>query len=365
MKKNLIYLTLAFAALIVFNGCNKDEIEDLFPSELVEGCYIINYGNFGNGGASISKFDYNADELTNFYYQQQNNGKELLSNIQYAYPHNDSIYLIGNAVDQLITVNPLMVQTRNGISEQLHNPRFCIASDTYLYISCWGENPDYAEMPNSYIAQFNMQTNQLVTKIGVPGGPEGLEIAHGKLYAALNYKKGIAVIDLSNGNKSEISTPAATSYFVKDNNENLYVTLVSTFTLFSEETGIGIINTTKDQLESVFQLENVSSGYGSVIQANSDFSKIYIVTSSYDANWNLTGAVDEFAVQSKTFRNSPLINDISGISGLSVNPKNNQIYIYSATTATGAGKMGIYSPAGDFVKDYLVGAFPVGAFFLD
>ena len=365
MKKNLLYIILALITSIVFNCCNKDEIEDLFPSELVEGCYIINYGNFGSGGASISKYDYNADELTNLYYQQQNDGNELLSNIQYAYSHNDSVYLIGNAPDQLITVNPLMMQTRNGISEELHNPRFCVASGNFLYISCWGENPDYAEMPNSYIAQYNMETKRVINKIGIPGGPEGLEIAHGKLYAALNYKKGIAVIDLKNGNQSEISTPAATSYFVKDNNENLYVTLVSTFTLFSEETGVGFMNTTTDQLESVFQLENVSSGYGSVIQTNSDFSKIYIVTSSYDANWNLTGAVDEFDVQSKTFGDSPIINDIPGISGLSVNPKNNQIYIYSATTTTGAGNMGIYLPSGDFVKNYPVGAFPVGAFFLD
>lgn len=365
MKKQNSYLLILLLLTLFFNSCNEDEIIDPFPSELVEGCYVVNFGNYGSGGASISKYDYTTDELTNFYYQQQNNGNELLSNIQFAYPYNDSIFLIGNATDLLITVNPFMKQTKNGVSDKIANPRYCVASGDYLYISCLGANPDWMYMPDSYIAKFNIKSNSVEKVINLPGGPEGLEIARGKLFAALNYKDSIAVIDLGSEKITYIATPAVTSYFVKDNSENLYVTLVSTFTNMSEETGIGFINTSTEQLAETYALANVSSGYGSVIQANADFSKIYVIASSYDANWNLTGAVSEFNVNSKAFSASPAIKDITGISGISVNPVNDQIYVLSATSTTGVGTLGIYSATGDFIKDYAIGAFPVGAFYLD
>ena len=362
MKKSFIHFTILLFSIVVLSSCNKTEIPDPFPSEEIEGCYIVNYGNWGSGGASISKYDYYSEEVTNFYFQAQNGGSEIFSNIQYGYEYKDSVFLVGNVADQLITVNPLFKQTVNGVSNDLETPRFCVATEDYLYISCWGTNSDHSA---SYIAKYNIVTRGVETKIMVPGGPEGLEIANGKLYAALNYKDSVAVINLSNEQVSYIVTPAVTSYFVKDNSDNLYVTLISTWSDFSEDTGIGYINTVSDQLEEIYILENVNNGYGSMIQANADFSKIYLVTAITDANWNITGAVAEFNVAKKSFNTENLISDISGISGLAVNPKNDNIYVFSAQSTTGVGMMQIYSETGEYKKEYEVGAFPVGAFFLD
>lgn len=366
MKKYFNYFALLLFSAVVFTACTTVEIpEDPFPSELVKGCYVINSGVFGKGGASISKFDYDTNEMTHFYYRNQNNGTELLSLIPYANVYNDSVFLIGNAVDQLITVNPLFEQSKNGLTGELENPRFFVGDGDYLYISCWGANPDYADMPDSYIAKYNIVTNQVVSKIMVPGGPEGLALVNGKLYAALNYQTGIAVIDLASGNIAEIPTPAVTSYFKKDKSNNLYVTLVSTWADFSAETGIGYVNTSTNELEATYPLANISSGYGSVIDANADFSKVYVVASSYDADWNLTGSVAEFDVASKSFSQEPLVSNVAGLSGLNVNPYDNSIYLFSATSATSPGTMGVYSPSGDLQNEYSVGAYPVGAFFLE
>lgn len=361
MKK----LAFILIAVFVFVACNNNETDDPFPSELVEGCYVVNYGNYGSGGASISKYDYTNDVMTNFYNEQQIGGREFLSNIQYAYPYKDSVFLIGNSVDQLITLNPLLVQSKNGVTDQLNNPRFCVASGDYLYISCLGANPDWSKFPGSYVAKYNIKNNKVEKTISLPGGPEGMEIANGKLFVALNYKDSIGIIDLKTEVVSYIATPAVTSYFVKDKSENLYVTLVSTYNNFSTETGLGYINSKTSKLESVFKIDNVSSGYGSVIQANSDFTKIYVITSAYDANWNLTGAIAEFNVASKLFNTNNLVSRISGVSGIAVNPYDDNVYVFSAPSVTGAGKMEIYSSTGNFVKSHLVGAFPVGAFFLE
>ena len=362
--KKLAFILILIAAF-AFVACDNNTIEDPFPGELVEGCYVVNYGKYRSGGASISKYDYNTGEMTNFYNEQQNGGREFLSNIQYAYPYKDSVFLIGNSVDQLITMNPLLVQSKNGETDQLNNPRFCVASGDYLYISCLGANPDWSKFPGSYVAKFNIKNNMVEKTISLPGGPEGMEVANGKLFVALNYKDSIGVIDLRTEQVSYIATPAVTSYFVKDKNENLYVTLVSTYINFSTETGIGYINTKTNKLETIYKTDNVSSGYGSVIQDNTDFTKIYVITSAYDANWNLTGAIAEFNVASKSFNTKKLVDGITGISGIAVNPKDDNVYIFSAPSVTGAGKMDIYTSSGNFVKSHLVGAFPVGAFFLE
>ncbi len=364
MKKSLIFITLTIFT-VLFLSCDDNNNSIKNPTDLTEGCYVVNFGNYGSGGASISKYDYVADEMTNFFYQQQNGGMELLSNIQYATTFNDSVYLIGNSPDQLITTSKLFKQTRNGVTDQIYNPRFCVGNGDYLYISCLGANPDWSEMPDSYIAVFNVKTNTVEKTIDIPGGPEGLEIAKGKLFAALNYKDSVAVINLTNDNVSYIETPAVTSYFLKDNQENLYVTLVSTYTDFSTKTGLGFINTTTENLEDTFLIDNVSSGYGSLIAANSDFTKVYLITSSYDTDWNLIGEVSSFDVNTGTFDAEPVVNNVAGLSGIAFNNKDNELYVFSAPSATGAGSMKIYAEDGSFVKEYAVGAYPVGAFFLE
>ncbi len=366
MKNNFFYLTILFFSAVVLGSCDKNNIpDDPFPSEKIEGCYIVNYGSYGKGGATISKYDYKTDEMSNSFYQSQNGGSELLSNIQFVYHYEDSVFMMGNSSDQIITVNPLFKQSLNGVTDGVEKPRFCIADGDFLYISCWGANPDWSKMSDSYILKYNIITRNIHSKIALPGGPEGLEIANGKLYAALGFKDSVAIINLASAQVLYIPTPAVPSYFVKDKNNNLYVTLISTYSNPSTETGIGYINTSTDKIDATYKLDGVSSGYGSIIQANSDFSKIYLVTASYDANWNLTGAVSEFDVANKEFNDTPFVSNISGISGLAVNPKNSDVYIFASQSTTGVGLMKIYSSAGDFVKDFEVGASPNGAIFLD
>jgi hypothetical protein len=365
MKKLLTYFTVLFLALSVLSSCNKNDDPDIDPSELIKGCYIINFGNYEEGGASVSKYDYEADELTNFYYKNQNGGNELLSNIQYAYAYDGNVFMMGNVPDQVITVDELFVQTKNGVTAQIAKPRACVASGDYLYISCWGENADWNLMPDSYIAKYNVKTQTVEETIDLPGGPEGIEISNGKLYAALNFRDSVAVINLSTEAVSYIVTPAVTSYFAKDNSGNLYVSLLNTYTDPSEETGLGYINTSTDELSSVYSLPDVSTEYGSILSANADKSKLYVISSAYDENYQVTGAVSVFDVATKTFASEKLISGISGPRGLTVNPNDGNIYLFTGESVTGAGLMKIYNPSGELQGQKTVGASPTMALFLD
>lgn len=172
MKKYFNYLLLSLFSLVIITSCNKDET-DPFPSVLIKGAYVINYGSFNKGGSSISKYDYETGTVTNFYDQQQNGGTAFTSNIQYAYKNGDNIFLTGNSPDQLITLDPLFTQTKVGVTEKISKPRSCVAQGDYLYVSCWGESPDWDLMSDTYIAKYNIKTGVVDKTIALPGGQRG------------------------------------------------------------------------------------------------------------------------------------------------------------------------------------------------
>ena len=40
-------------------------------------------------------------------------------------------FCLGNSPDQIITVDPLFVQTKNGVTDQIAKPRACVANGDY------------------------------------------------------------------------------------------------------------------------------------------------------------------------------------------------------------------------------------------
>ena len=88
---------MLFFALAVLCSCEDDDDEFVskFKSEEIKGCYIVNYGNYGEGACSITKYDDEKDEITNNYYKQQNIGIEMTANIQHISMNNDRLFLMG------------------------------------------------------------------------------------------------------------------------------------------------------------------------------------------------------------------------------------------------------------------------------
>lgn len=362
MKKLLRFLFVPMIVFAAFTACdNDDEPEEEKASETF-GAYFINYGNFNGGLSSVTKYNYETKELVNDYYKQQN-GQELVSNIQYAYLYNDSVYMIGNSSDQLIETSKYFVQTKNGISEGLANPRFCVALGSKLYISCWGENPDYVTMPGSYIAVMDIKTGKIENRIAMPGGTEGMAIVDDKLYVAMNYQPYLGILSLSDYSTSYVKMPAVSSYFLKDQENNLYVSLVSTYSCPSETTGLGYFNTSKNKLEDVYLLNGMSSNYSSVITANSNFSKIYALTTIYGEDWSVTSEVYTFDVATKTF--SQFASNLVGPMGLACNPDNNDLYIFGGESVIEDGYFSIYNEDGHWAETCTCGNSPYWVLFMD
>jgi hypothetical protein len=351
MKNTIKFLMLLAFTATVFVSCNNDdEIPELTEPTV---SYIVNYGDFAGAKSTITSFNKETGEVATDFYKNVN-GVAMVSNVQHAFGYNNKIYFLGNSSDQLFWVDSkTFEQTENAVTKDIVKPRYGMGNGNYLYVSCWGGDI-WADETTSYIAKINLATKAVEKKIALPGGPEGMAIAKNKLFAALNYKDSVAVVDLTNDAVSYIATPAVTSYFVKDKNDNLYVSLVSTYSDFSDKTGIGYINTTSNKLENTYELAGVSTAYVNIMAANNDFTKIYVVKEG--ANWDDPGAVASFDVASKAFDTTNFASGIAGLNGVAC--YNGSVFCFVAENVTANGKALAYSADGAFLKEYPTGVAP-------
>jgi hypothetical protein len=109
-------------------------------------------------------------------------------------------------------------------------------------------------------------------------------------------------------------------------------------------------------LEATYDLGGVSTSYVNILTPNNDFSKLYVMTSTYDENWNLSGAVATFDVASKSFENKPIVEGIAGLNGVAY--YNDNVFCFVAESVTGNGMAKTYSADGTFIKDYETGIAP-------
>jgi hypothetical protein len=354
MKNEIKILMLLAVTALMFTACSEDDDIPPAPSEPAV-AYIVNYGSYSGDKSTITAFDKETGNVTHSYYENAN-GVAMVSNVQHAYSYNGNVYFMGNNSDQVFWVDSKsFLQTENAITTDIVKPRYAVAEGKYLYVSCWGG--DIWEDENlSYIAEINTVTNTVENTLALPGGPEGMAIANNKLYVALNYKDSVAVLELGTTTFNYIETPAVSSYFIKDNSDNLYVSLVSTYSDYSEDTGLGYINTTNDELEATYALDGVSTSYVNILASNNDFSKLYVMTSAYDAEWNLSGAVSVFDVASKTFQSDNLVEGVSGLNGIGY--YNDQLFTFVSESVTGNGKAVVYNTDGTEDTNFKTGISP-------
>ncbi len=366
--KKLLFIFMAMA--IVFASCEDDDNTSSNPSYVVEAsdAIVVNYGSYSSTVGSISGFDIDNSKMYSYVFESVN-GPAMNGKPQYAYEYNDKIYFMGNNVDEIFYVNSsTLEQTKNGVTSDIVKPRFCVGSGNYLYISCYGGDV-WSDASLGYIAKYNIKSNTVESTIAIAGGPEGLEIANNKLYVALNYAAQIAVVDLNTEDISYITTPSVTSYFLKDAADNLYVSLLSTYSDPSAVTGLGYINTTTNELESTYALSNVSTNYTSIMTFNADQSKIYVAAASWveesPDNWVQKGSVFEFDTTTKTFNTNPYISSIDGLNAVSVNPYTNELYVLISNSTTTTGKLVVYDENGDYQSEYQTGIAPAWILYKD
>lgn len=352
--KKFLFLLLVLPVLLA--SCDDDD--DVIRDVKLTGHYVLNYGSYSSTVGSLSSVDIENDTVYNGMYYAVNN-VNMSGKPQFFYEYKGNVYFMGNAVDEIYHVDAnSLIQSENGVSKGVIKPRFCVGEGNYLYVSCWGGDV-WGDTSLGYIAKYNVTTHEVEKKINMPGGPEGLAIANGTLFCALNYDKKIGMIDLASEEVSFIEDlPGVSSYFMKDDKGNLFVSIPDTYTIPATQAGIAYINTSSKTVEATYGLPSISSNYTSIMAFNSDKSKLYVIGGSYDAQSVYSGSVFVFDPVAKEFEAEPFVSGVSGINGVYFNAHKELLYVMVSESTTANGLLTMYNVDGVKQTEFKTGINP-------
>lgn len=360
----MLSVALLATALV---SCEKDD-NKVEKKEYDKVAYIVNYGGYSKGNGEISTYDIAKAEISNDSYNTANE-IPFTSNIESMSIYNDVAYFMSNAGDKIDIVDAATLEALgNPVSADITKPRFFAAEGNTGYISCWGEVNDWAVYANSYIAKMDLST-KAITKIELAGGPEGLIIKNNKLYISSSTANKVTVMDLATDTFTTIEVPAIPQQFVEDANGNLWVSLVSKYSVpFSaDKLGFAIIDVNTDKVVSTVKYEGMGSN--GFIHASPDKKTIYVLGGGnyvQDANgeWiQLPTGISTVDISSKVLGDAIITGD--NFNGFNVDPANGDIYVLVSPSNKEPGILKIYDSKGAALSEKVTGTSPKHVVFYD
>ncbi len=182
------FLFLALFALLV-TGCDSAGENDSGP--VVDGVYVINQGNFGDGNGSVTVLEPGAnlarrDEITG-----------LGSILQSAALIDGRLYLMANSADRIDIFDAETLEQTGQISG-IVSPRYMIAADGTAFVTNFYANS--GNFTGGSVTVIDLTENEKVDVIAVGDNPEGMALVGQRLYVA-NHAFGagttLSVIDLT------------------------------------------------------------------------------------------------------------------------------------------------------------------------
>ncbi len=355
--KTKFYLGLMSLAMIFAVACEKEknDKDDKKEETTNSKAYIINYGSYASISTSVDIYTESNNKIVNNAYEDVN-GVAYSSNAQSFAIYNEQGFFMGNESDKIDIVDAkTLEQSINPIETDITKPRYFEATNETGYISCWGTIDDWSTVANSYIAVLDIANKTISEKIMLPGGPEGVIIANNKLYAALEFRDSVAVINLDNHSVSYIETPAIPQHFVQDEDGNLWVSLVSTYSDPAPEDslGVAIIDPDTDQLTGRVLFSGIS-GDGQ-LAINSAKDKIYVMGKA--AYPGTASSVYEIDVAGQSIGQSALISG-DNFSGIGCHPESNNIYVLISPSLEETGSLKVYDSQGTLLDTQETGVAP-------
>jgi len=344
----------------VFTSCNKnDETEPEIPKTAL--AYIINYGDYFGSNGEISVYNTETETITDASAYKTANSVDYSSKIESMAIVDSTAYLMGNNGDKIDILNAnTLKQTINPITSDIVKPRFMLAVNNTAYISCWGDVQDWVAINSSYIAKIDLTTNSVTKKIPVSGGLEGMIVVDGNLYIAQTATNKVAVLNLATDAVSYITMPAVPQHFVIGEGNKIYVSLVTKYsTPFpAEKLGVAVINPSTNTVVETINIPSI--GDNGFIHISDNLQTLFVLakeawpgTKSFIKSVNLTTKTVTDLISGESFN------------GFNVNPKNNDIYILLAPSATEKGTLKIYDNKGSLLDTEEVGISPKHIVFYD
>lgn len=175
---------LRYAVLILFiSACQPEEIgpqqRTVGHSAPIKGrkIYLVNEGNFGRGGASISVYTPFDKKYYSGVFSAANNGRPVGDVAQHMIRYEDHFYIVVNASGHILVTDTSDMKVQDTISGQMSAPRYMTNS---------GKNAFVTDLFASKVWLINLETNEVEGNIALPGSGSDLLMWQNKLLVAVN-----------------------------------------------------------------------------------------------------------------------------------------------------------------------------------
>lgn len=355
MKKifTLFLATFALYACDIDNG--KDEVP---PTIVTEGVYILNNGNYASNDAALSLYDAQTKTLATNVFQSANNKKlgDLAQDMliygdkMYIAVYNSKVIFVTNRKGEIIEE----LRVSNGDSNL--SPRALIGYDGKVY----------ATMYEGYLAQIDTldYTTSLV-KVG--DNPEGLVAVDDRVFVANSGGMNYPVY----GNTVSVVTvrdimQEVTTIQVAENPTRMVSNIRGEIFLISMGNYEDVPNTLQRIDPRSLDVKVVTDKPVTYMSMGSD-SRLYFISAQYDENWNMDISVGVYNTLSGTME-ADFIVDQTKIDNtptcISVDPVTQEVYIGTSDYVS-EGDMYHFSKDGKLVNKFGTGGLnPMGAYFL-
>lgn len=353
MKKLLFWSAMLFGTL-TFTACSNDDNNPTPETKTdVNGCYIINTGNWGGNDASIQfySFDNNlvtpGDSEANIFATSNN---ALLGDLA-----QDLLWTKGKLFVSVSGSQKLEILDENGkrqqepylYSQEGASPRMMTTDGTNVFVTNYDGN----------VYVYNATTANFEGKIPVGVRPEGISYCNGYLVVnnsgeLYSYNGTLSIVELSNGNTKTIPMTNPYTASVVCNDE---VYIIDSGNYYDIPSNVYRVSPEEGKATSLGFSASAIAAYENIL---------YYVDNawSYDINDYVTSPL--YAYDVVTGERNEILSEatMKNVNSLSVNPENGDIYVGYATYGV-LGYMSVFTADGTQKGFFGVGHYTAGARF--
>jgi hypothetical protein len=342
----LIIASISF----LFTGCDNDGGEVIpeppYSPYLNNGLFVLNEGNFGGGGGSLSFLNLDSLTLSNDIFYSKN--QRPLGDVPLSLMLLDStVWIVVNNSGRIEVAqrqNLASVATVAGMTSPRH---MLPLPDGRAYVS------DFA---SPLIHIIDMNSYSLVGSVSVKQSTEALTLARGRVFAACwsNYgfeghnNNMVLVVDpATNLVVDSVMTGKEPQSMVVDKNEKLWVLCSGGWT-GDEFPTLYRINPRSLEAEQIYTFGDINSA-PAWLCANGNADSLYFIN----------GGIYAMSVIAADLPDQPLIAPETHLfNSLAVHPKTSEIFVADAIDYQQKGLVLRYRANGTFIAEYRAGIVP-------
>lgn len=344
-------LSALVVAALFFSCGNKKENTPSGPYST--GIVVLNEGVFLKNNAELSFISEDLSKSESNVFSKEN-GKKVGDVLQSYALEGDNLHLVVNMSNKIETVSRGTLKQKSSIGE-FSNPRYMVLNGkNKAYVSNWG-NPFGTPRTAPFLAVVDLASNKISKKLYVGDGAENLLLHKNRLYVSASFSDKIYVYDMDRDVLVDsLSTAPHSPYAMfADENEKIWVMTFSYDANFNATEGaIQRFDTKTAKKEATLKINSGGANIRSRLVYDKSQKRFFYLTSA---------GVFASPVSASTLPSTPFIP--GNFSALGIRSDGKIFLGVSDFVNESNNRIRVYDDKGQFLKEFETGFAPNGFVF--